>query len=480
MMKKRNIFYFTFLVCFLVILSSCEAEKEFIDNANEGKNLKRQITFGQFKNEIGQPRFSKKFALATNANARGITDFEVDTTLVKSLESNYLVYSMNLEPKFEVTEDKFYNLVVYKDYSNEVVKQIVEYSPQNTIFPENDFETFSFLQSTATEVIYSSRLTVEPICAEVITVDRCNCANHTVSECGGCSSGFRPVSELVIVPCPSVGGIEPDPLPDPLPDPYNPDETGSGNDGAVAVDPVLPSFKNTPCQKIMELLAAQPVFKQKLKALAPQAASATYEKAVVLYADNTTAEFDGANAKIDIPQNPAEKYVAMAHIHDAVGGGNGTYSVYSFGDTNWLGVTDVLYSKVNLDKFVSFLATADGTYYAFTINDKVKFRAAFNYLKYADPNITPEQRMEYLDIAKKKQEIYDKYYLEDKPHAIYPLIKENGADTEKDLENFISFIAEGNFGISILETDVNFETFSEVKKKTNPSQTSLPRIPCTN
>ncbi len=478
MMKKRNIFYFTFLVCFLIILSSCEAEREFINNAEDGKNLKRQITFGQFKNEIGQPRFSKRFSLATNANARSIADFEVDTTLVKSLESNYIVYSMNLEPKFEFTDDKFYNLVVYKDYSNEVVKQIVEYSPQNAIFPSNDFEAFSFLQSTATEVIYSSRSTVEPICTEVVTVDRCNCANHTVAECGGCSSGFRPVSELVIVPC-STGGSEPDPLPDP----YYPDETGDtggGNDGAVAVDPVFPNFKKTPCQKVKELLDSQPVFKQKLKALAPQAATATFEKAVVLYADNTTAEFDGSNGKIEINPNPAEKYIAMAHIHDVVGDGNGTYSVFSFGDTNWLGVTDVVHSKVNLDKFVSFLATADGTFYAITVTDKVKFRAAFNYLKYADPNITPEQRMQFLDIAKKKQVIYDKYYLQNVPHPSYPLIKENGADFEKDLENLINFLAEGNFGISVLETDVNFETFSEVNKKTDASQTTLPRIPCTN
>ena len=52
--------------------------------------------------------------------------------------------------------------------------------------------------------------------------------------------------------------------------------------------------------------------------------------------------------------------------------------------------------------------------------------------------------------------------------------------TEKDLENLINLLAEGNFGISVLETDVNFETFSEVNKKTDASQTTLPRIPCTN
>ena len=283
MMKKRNIFYFTFLVCFLFILSSCEAEKEFIDNANEGKNLKRQITFGQFKNEIGQPRFSKRFSLASNANARGISDFEVDTTLVKSLESNYIVYSMNLEPKFEVTDDKFYNLVVYKDYSNEVVKQIVEYSPQNAIFPANDFATSNFLQSTATEVIYSSRSTAEPICTELVIVDRCNCDNHPVSICGGCNKGFTSSTELVIVPCSTGGGTEPDPLPDP----YYPDETGDtggGNDGAVSVDPVIPTKNKDNCNDLKSKSLNQD-FKDKMDELKNDA-NGDVETAFLTFANN--------------------------------------------------------------------------------------------------------------------------------------------------------------------------------------------------
>ena len=312
MMKKRNIFYFAFLVCFLIILSSCEAEREFIDNAEDGKNLKRQITFGQFKNEIGQPRFSKKFSLATNANARSITDFEVDTTLVKSLESNYIVYSMNLEPKFEVSDDKFYNLVVYKDYSNEVVKQIVEYSPQNAIFPANDFEISNFFQSTSTEVIFSSRSSVEPICTEVVTVDRCNCANHTVAECGGCSQGFRPVTELVIVPCSTGGGTEPDPLPDP----YYPDETGdtgAGNGGAVSVDPVLPTKNKDNCNDLKSKSLNQD-FKDKMNELKNDANGAV-EKAFLTFANNPkySTKYSGT------PQDPSGIQMPIPSRTDCTG-----------------------------------------------------------------------------------------------------------------------------------------------------------------
>ena len=57
MMKKRNNFYFTFLVCFLIILSSCEAEKEYIENQENGKKMKRTISYEQFKTEINKPDF---------------------------------------------------------------------------------------------------------------------------------------------------------------------------------------------------------------------------------------------------------------------------------------------------------------------------------------------------------------------------------------------------------------------------------------
>ena len=482
-MRKTTLKILSILsLALLIVFISCE--KDLYDDAiHHHHKHANKISLKQFLNETGIKNFEKsiKVPIASadiNARTANISDFNITTDSIYKLVSqeNKTTYSFYIEPtSFTAEENEIFNLIYLK--SDNVWEHTIIGLEKTSVQSPNQ----PLYQSS--ELLYDSRIQnnttyTREVC--ITEVYNFHCTGTGQCRYGQCDMCYLCVDRTLTVDfCGGSGGSS-------NPSDGSSDNTGGG-DGSNSNDPYdfTPNdgstpFQKSPCQKVRELLDSQPVFKQKLKALAPQAATATFEKAVALYADNTTAEFDGANAKIDIPLNPAEKYLALAHIHDPVGNGNGTYSVFSFGDINWIGVVDVVNSKANLDKFVSFLATADGTFYAITISDKAKFRAAFNYLKYANPNITSEQRMQYLEIADKKQKIYDKYYLETKPHPNYPLIKENGGNNETDLENFLNFIAEGNFGISVLETDVNFETFSEVKKKTNSSQTSLPRIPCTN
>lgn len=466
-----SLFYYSLLVCFLSTIAGCEVDKDFIENADSGRPMKRQITFQKFKQEIGQTSFSNQVSISNSETGRTMEDFEIDTTLVKVFESDKVVYSMKLEPKFEVIESKFYNLVVYKDSLDQIINDIIEFYPQSELSGTTEQEIGAYLENSLKEIIYSSKIApVEaPLCLVVDYQYLCYCGNHREGFCEGyCDAGFRWVPVLITVYCSPGGGDGqgPDPI------------SGGEGDGTTAVDPVLPVFDNSaPCLKVKQFLETHPEFKQGLKNLALEAPNAANEKAIVLFNNNVMDSINGAGGKVDIPVNPTNKYIAMAHIHDPIGQGNGTYSVYSLADFTLLGKIDKLHSKIDLDKFVSFLATADGTYYAFTIQNKTKFRNFFNYMKYLSPNITTQERIAYLNMFDTKQELYDRYFERIEPHPNYPFIKEGSTNSEQDLKYLIDFLAEGDFGISILETDVNFETFSEVKKN-NTSQAPVVRTPC--
>jgi hypothetical protein len=261
MKQKTRLVFSLIFVSFLLTLSSCEAEKDSIQTSENGRYLNRDITFEQFKNEIELPHFSKQMSISTSSTLRTIADFDIDTTIVKSLERNFVVYTMKLDPKFEVTDNKFYNLIVYKDNTQEVVKQIIEYLPNSELAGNSQEQIYQFLQNTSKEIIYNSRGMVEaPICVTIVWEDVCSCGpNHTRDENCGCHS-FHSQAHLEVVPCPSSGG-SPDPAdPDPIPNPNNnnppdPDNqyggTGSSNgDGDISLDPILPIANRDNCNDL--------------------------------------------------------------------------------------------------------------------------------------------------------------------------------------------------------------------------------------
>lgn len=221
------------------------------------------------------------------------------------------------------------------------------------------------------------------------------------------------------------------------------------------------------CAKIAKVLNDFPDFKQKLLDLASEAPTATNEKVIVLHKDGTDAEYTGQSGIVPTPPNPSSKYTAMAHNHD----GQNTYSVFSSGDFGFIGLVDVAYDKLDIDKFVSFLVTAKGTRYAFTINSKAKFRSFYEFVKWKRSDTPFPQVNQYLQMMKQRQEVLDKYFEFDKPHVTYPLIKETSTNTSMDLLLFVKFLEEADMGISVFEVDENFENFKEVKKNPNdPTQ----------
>lgn len=465
--KIRNLL----VIALLIALSSCETEKltESVSDYNQEKQHFKRVHLDEIpfiKNSLK----SKTQSIQGRSAATFLDLIKTDNIIVKedlNGKKSY-TFALNFEEFETLTnlviketdEGLQYDLVKYISSNIDLWKESVKNNENPTIDVSIDVESLEILNSNESRS-----------CIQTAMVFMCPSDTHDVEHAGSCTAEgeWHMSIQYVFVPC---GGT-------PYATttvPYSGQLGNSTSSGGTS-----PNISQVdPCVKVKQILDQNPVFKQKLKQLATQPQSATVEKAIALYADGTDVEFDGIGGKVVMSTNPPQKYIATAHIHDAYGEGNGTYSVHSLGDLEWVGQVDVLNSKVNLDKFVSFLATADGTYYAFSINNKNKFRSFFNYLKWMDPNITPENRMQLLETLRLKQEILNKYYNEDQPHPTNPLIKVDNTNHEQDLKYLLQFIAEGDFGISVLETDVNFETFSEVKLSTDPSQNNLPlpRINC--
>lgn len=266
--KQGSRYRFGMLGLFLIGIAfvGCEAEKDFLEESDNGKQMRRDITFEQFKKEIGQPKFSTKFSLSGSDLARSMEDFEIDTTNVKALETNFIVYSMKLEPKFVPEVYKFYNLLVYKDNGDEIVKQIMEFKPTTEIIGETEQEKYNYLQAASKQIIYStkeSNLTTFCVKTEIDMV--CRCYGHTVFECNGCSLGWTWRIRVITVPCTNGGeGGGPGNGSNPgSPIGGSPSDGGGGgpsstinNENAIIASPVVPgldgvsaAIKN-PCAKL--------------------------------------------------------------------------------------------------------------------------------------------------------------------------------------------------------------------------------------
>ncbi|WP_293894464.1 hypothetical protein [Flavobacterium sp.] len=257
MKKQPNRFIFSFLGLLLIGITfvSCEAEKDFVQESDGGKQMRRVISFQQFKNEIGQPRFGTGMSLSLSANARNMEDFDIDTTQVKSLQNNYLVYSMKLDPKFVPEDSKFYNLFVYKDNTDEIVKQIIEIMPQTELTDQQTEGIYNYLNTANKEVIYSSKTMYQsPICVGVVMVDVCTCGPEHPREANCNCQTFHAVAQIQIMACPSYGSPPPDA---PEPNIENPDQNNQeGGGGSVSGEPVLPSLDGpNPCGNMRNLFS---------------------------------------------------------------------------------------------------------------------------------------------------------------------------------------------------------------------------------
>ena len=156
----------------------------------------------------------------------------------------------------------------------------------------------------------------------------------------------------------------------------------------------------------------------------------------------------GTQGQVKFPAVPnGAQCTMMAHTHNSPA--NSTYSIFSWQDLEGM-AKFIRNGQVNVDNYVEFLATADGTYYAITVEDPVKF-AQFFATKF-DEGFDPE-------IADKKALQMRKYY--GGMGNSNPLIKVDSSNLDSE-KAFLQLLQENNLGATLLQTDSTFTTFSKI------------------
>ena len=190
--------------------------------------------------------------------------------------------------------------------------------------------------------------------------------------------------------------------------------------------------------------------------------------------DETINEYQGADNStlVDVPLNPSSKYTAVSHVHPQNDNIKPTYSVPSLGDLVWIGES-LDDNGIRTGKFVAFLTTADGTYFALTLKNSEKLRSYFNYRNAYRDDITPEQRMQYFsEFTQEKSDLMLKYY----NHETNALIKTENQTNIQSLTYFMEFLDQANLGVEVFKTNENFDNFQQVKL--NDSGSVVYEEPC--
>jgi hypothetical protein len=184
----------------------------------------------------------------------------------------------------------------------------------------------------------------------------------------------------------------------------------------------------------------------------------------------TTAQ----GAAVGVPSTAVGvKYKVLAHTHDAVGpDGTGTYSIFSWGDLNL--VADLIRTEqMEDDIFTIYLASADNTRYALTID----WPSAFS--NYFDVRTNPDNpaQTNYFNSEKyiKLNEKQEEYYKDGATVGSGKIgLATNPAD---DLIIFLKMLKDLKLNASIFEVDATYTIFKKLTLSPNGT-TVVTGAPC--
>jgi hypothetical protein len=166
---------------------------------------------------------------------------------------------------------------------------------------------------------------------------------------------------------------------------------------------------------------------------------------------------------------PPNKYKVMAHTHDAQGpNGTGTFSIFSWGDL-LEAVAIIRDNEADDDFFTMYLATADNTRYALTIDSTYGFVNFFNVVDPNNPTITDQLK------AKKLIDMEAEYYADNATVGSGKIgSATNPAD---DLKIFLKMLKEMGSSVSLFEVDPTYTIFTKLTLSSNGT-TVVPKAPC--
>ena len=257
----------------------------------------------------------------------------------------------------------------------------------------------------------------------------------------------------------------------------NSNPTGSnpqGGGNGVLTTPVVVA---NPCKKVKNQIEKFPSLSPALVSLAATTSQGN-ENGIFI---NNTATATTPNPVQNIPASlntggalelnptPANPYVMIAHTHDAVGAGNGTLSIFSWADFHGFSRL-IRFGHVDNDNFVLYLATADGTRYAMTINDATAFANFFN------PMLDPATVLAGQSIMDEKQAEILKNLEKDFYGPDAGTIKPD-SDPAADKIMFLKMLKEMGNLATLFEVDASFTTFTKLSLNSSGQPVSTP---CSN
>lgn len=252
----------------MFLLQGCREENRYIENTKillpHQDGIAKNITLKEFTSETNISYHQMKNAFLSinkglNSSKISLLDFDIDTTFIKKLvyQNNKKSFSLRAYKNGENPNLKLYNIVYHKEYDSWKA-DIFQYTYTKEWLDKyntNALTTFSGrIQHIGSEKNINLRTSETYECSSQIEY-LCYCANHTTSECNGCSQGFRNVLTLNCVATGSggsgggFGGSDITPPPNLGNPPYNDPQTGGGNLEGTEFWPNLMSFDDPMYEK---------------------------------------------------------------------------------------------------------------------------------------------------------------------------------------------------------------------------------------
>lgn len=257
---------------------------------------------------------------------------------------------------------------------------------------------------------------------------------------------------------PNAGGLYIPILNIPNPEPYIPipGVTGGGgkNVGSpfnpVITKPKVMMASKKECEKIEDALSAGN-YMENVTALA-SLINDPYEFGSGLDSNGNVTLFQTGPDIIIIPPPVGTTYTVVSHTHDS-----GKLSIFSFSDLE--AIAKLLKNEqIDTSTFIATLSTHKGTHYVLTISNTTKFKDFFYHKFHYLHELDLQYHLKYENSHEKAYNLKKKYY-----DSKNRLLNENNVNNEMVLEIFLNFLKEADIGVSLFETDENFETFTQVQ-----------------
>lgn len=494
---------FPVMILAVFILFGCELEHDAINKESYQEKISiRNSTFDmllkeeQFITTLSRLNKGKQKKGSTAKTVMEDTHgFSIMPDIAKVIKDGaYTTYTFQIKREIS-NPDFFENLVIRMDSLNQANAYLVKYTPTAALTPSEEHTSFHFKGTVnITQIEYDITPTAKElhcVTANVLMCNQawtnggstephvatanCNDPSHlftvTTVDCSmtgaggaGAGSGYGGGNGGTIATEPGVGHSGGG----------SGNSGGTGNGGGTNPPVTTAPVYITPadCITISDQFTKFPSLKQELVNLAGTT-SQNHENGIFIDKSATAQTANpfqtipqGSGGVININTNPSQPYVVLAHTHDAYGSdGTGTYSIFSFGDMTVISNL-IQKNKIDLDNFVFYVITADGTRYAMTISCAECLKP-FCYPCESSGVGTPVDTKKMIE----KGELFNKFY--NKLDGIH-----SQSNPQDDIKTFLKFVQAANLGVNLFEVDATFSNFQKLDLDSKTSD--IIRNPCPN